>query len=199
MTVRIRSNKLLLAGLFLLASTGCGHRQGTVPVAQAVKPIAVEPQMLVVAPRASQTFKSNPPAVQFDYPADWHPCKSATQTLILAGPAGASFCLDIPKLPWHIPGMIPIGLVASGYVDDLRKNLIHDAVVQEQTTFKACGTNARRITCVGHVNGKPSVDVAVIMIHNDQVFILSTDSDDANRAVARQMLDDAVASLKWAK
>jgi hypothetical protein len=204
MAACIRATKLLLACLVFLLTTGCEHRSATVASAQTSKPSSAQPPMLMVAPRTMQTFHSTPPAIQFDYPACWNCCKAKTGTFAITGPpadskCSPSICLDIPKLPWHIPGMIPIGLVARGYVDDLRTNQIHDAVVQEQVPVTVCGTPARRVTCVGHVNGKPSIDVAVIMLHADHVYILSADSDDAGRTAARQTLDDVVSSLKWTK
>jgi hypothetical protein len=34
-----------------------------------------------------------------------------------------SISLDVPKLPPHIPGLIPIGSVRNGYLDDLKKSV----------------------------------------------------------------------------
>ena len=95
--------------------------------------------------------------------------------------------------------MIPISIVSSDYISDLKKNQIPDAVVQEEIAITVPDASARRITSAGHEKGKSSIDVAVIMIHADQVFILSADSDDAGRALARATIDAAVASLKWSK
>jgi hypothetical protein len=109
------------------------------------------------------------------------------------------FNLDVPKLPWHIPGMISCGMVASGYVDDLRKNHIPDAIVKEQKSIKVAGENAKQLTCTGHQNGKALTDVAIMTVHADRVYIFSTDCDcdGSHCELARKALAAAIASVKW--
>jgi hypothetical protein len=158
----------------------------------------------MILPASVRTFKSKPSAIQFDYPGDWVADKAATACFAVHCPnspkAGhATLCLDIPKLPWHMAGLLSVNMVASGYISDLKKHQIQDAVVKEQCPITAGGCTGQRITCCGHTNGNPSMDIAVILIHADQVFILSADSDDAGFETASKTLDAAVASLKWTK
>jgi hypothetical protein len=155
----------------------------------------------VVSPSV-RTFKSTPPAIAFDYPPDWIPDKADTACFAICAPAAegySSLSLDIPKLPWHLPGMITAGMVAGGYAQDVKRNQIHDAVVKENRPLNLPGTDARRVTSVGTENGKPSIDVAVVMVHADHVYILSADSDQTGSELARKTLDDAVASITWVK
>jgi hypothetical protein len=148
-----------------------------------------------------RTFRSNPAAVQFDYPADWIPDKAQTACFAIkaAAPAYSSLSLDIPKLPWHLPGMITCNMVVNGYVSDLKKNQIHDAVVKEKVPVKVCGCDGQCVTCRGHENGQASNDIAVILVHADHVYVISADSDDAGYDTAKKTLDAAVASWKWTK
>ncbi len=160
------------------------------------------PQTMVVLGSSVRTFTSKPPAIQFDYPADWVTDKAATACFSTCAPKSsghASLCLDIPKMPWHLAGMINVSMVATGYISDLKKNQIHDATVKEQTPITVSGCSGQRITCQGHAGGNPATDMAVILIHADQIFILSADSDDAGYDTAKKTFDAAVASLKWMK
>jgi hypothetical protein len=203
---------LFAPAIFLIA--GCGHHSGAAPVVPAHSSAGTMPASVATTsgsatvPTAAaapvQTYSNPTAGIQLSYPASWKPEKAQTAVLAVAAPAGtspgySSLSLDIPKLPWHIKNMIPISVVSSDYISDLKKNQITDAVVQEETTINVPDASARRITSVGHENGKPSIDVAVIMVHADQVFILSADSDDAGKDLARKTIDSAVASLKWTK
>jgi hypothetical protein len=205
MTVRTWFTHLPVVLICVLFADGCGHRQGSVPTA--VTPAAVpasQPVLAAVLPAtnpATKTYHCPVADIQFDYPADWQADKAQTALFAVTAPTPAycSLNLDVPKLPWHPAGMISVGMVASGYEDDLKKNQIPDAVREEGTVLKIPGTQARRITACGHCHGKPLIDMAVILIHADHVFILSADCDDQGRESARKALDNAVASLKWAK
>ena len=89
--------------------------------------------------------------------------------------------------------------VCQGYVDDLRKNEIHDAKIEELVDIKAGGSPARRVKCSGHQNGKPMIDCAVVIIHNERAYIFSCDADPDGYPAARAALDQAVATLEWVK
>jgi hypothetical protein len=205
--------KTLLGAVCLSLLLGCGNRQGNVaavaPKVQSALPAAsagpaVTPKTLMVVPTPMQTFKSNPPAISFCYPADWVPRHTRTAVFSVAAPVQQacgcpSLTLDIPKLPWHLPGMITLGMISHGYVDDLKKNLLPDAAIKDQTPLNIPSATAQRITCAGTQAGKPAFDIAVLMIHGDQVFILSADCDQAGYDTACKTLASAVASIQWAK
>jgi len=136
------------------------------------------------------------------YPRDWQPEKGSKSVLDVAtggDKAYAELSLDIPKLPWHPPGMLPLSSIEHGYVSDLKKNQIHDAQVDESVAVKVPDSSARRVKCSGHENGKVMIDVAVLIVHADRVYILSCDGDDDGYATARAALDAAVASIQWIK
>src|SRR5436190_2081500 len=69
--------------------------------------------------------------VRLEWPEGWAQHKSADFVLLLRPAAkgrgdeasAPSLSLDVPDLPPHIPGMIPIGSVRNGYLDDLRKSV----------------------------------------------------------------------------
>jgi hypothetical protein len=205
-----RSKKLLQvlvsAGLCLVLPMGCGNRQSSVAAAPVAKipqvmPTTMPQTMMIIGPAVSHYQNKG---ISFDYPADWVPDKAMTACFAVCAPktgcaAYSSLSLDVPTLPWHLPGMITVGMVAHGYIDDLKSNQIHDAVVKDQHSITVCGCSGRQITCRGHEKGATSIDVAVILIHSDQVYILSADSDDAGYDAAKKTLDAAVASLKWVK
>jgi len=87
----------------------------------------------------------------------------------------------------------------NGYVDDLRKNEIHDAKVEETADLRVAGAPARLVKCHGHDKGKDAYDVAVAVVHSDRVYIFSCDSDGDGYETARAALDAAVASVEWIK
>jgi hypothetical protein len=186
----------LIVGICLLSASGCSHRQSSASAA------STPPKPVVVA--APCTFNGS--GIQFDYPGDWKPTKGQTALFAISAPDAPAGCdvnpslnLDVPKLPWHLPGMITLGMVANGYISDLKKSQIPDAVCKEQLMMTICGEKAKRVTCCGHKNGKSSTDMAIILVHADRVYILSADSDDTGCDCARKALDAAVASMKWTK
>jgi len=207
----------LLIAACVLPSAGCGHRQSSVPVATGPQPVsptisvssATQPILASITPASStktapvKTYRCPIADIQFDYPADWEQDKAKTAVFAISPTLpSSSVCslnLDVPKLPWHPPGMISVGMVADGYEDDLKKNQMHDAVQQEDCSLNIPGAKARRITSTGHADGKTLIDIAVILIHADRVYILSADCDENTKDNTRKTLDSVVASLKWTK
>ena len=149
---------------------------------------------------ADATFADARSGITVCYPAAWRLAPAKTAELAVAAPTGsATLQLDVPAMGWHSP-IIPIGLVASGYLDALRKSALPDAAVQETADLTVAGATARRLTARGHpAAGCLCNDTAVVIVHRGQVYILSCDSDDANVPVARAALDAAVASVRWSR
>jgi len=201
----------IIAGAMLMPLSGCSHRQSGAVTAAAPTPAKMS--AVVTAPGTSpapaaalqpRTFTGS--GFQFDYPGDWQPAKGQTAVFAITAPVNPpaattkpSLSLDVPKLPWHLPGMITAGMVASGYVSDLQKNQIPDAVLKEETAVTVAGENGKRVTCTGHIAGKTSTDVAIILVHADKVYILSADSDESGCDSARKTLDEAATTWKWTK
>ena len=128
----------------------------------------------------TKTYHCPTADIQFDYPSEWQPDAATTSLFTVTAPTTSHCCLnlDVPTLPWHPRGMITVNMVADGYERDLKKNQIHDAVQEEACSVSVPDAQAKRITTCGHENGKTLIDMAVILIHADRVYILSTDTDD---------------------
>ncbi len=149
-----------------------------------------------------QVFDSTAAGIHLAFPAAWtaRPATGSTVFKAAAPPAAdggsATLTLDVPTLPAHIPGFLPIGLIVNGYVEDVKKRLPDATGTPREVTV--ADATARRVTLAGHdAAGRPSTDDAVLMVHADRVYILSADSDPAGRAAATAALDAAVGSIRW--
>ncbi len=126
------------------------------------------------------------------------PPAGTTRLRAAAPDESVTLTLDVPSLPAHIPGFIPVGLVASGYVDDVRKRMPDATGTPREITVP--DASARRVTLSGHdAAGHAGTDDAVLMVHADRVYVLSADAGPANRSAATSALDAAVASIRWVR
>ncbi len=166
---------LLLA--LLMFSTGCR----THSVAQPAAPLP-----------ASAEFASH--GVRLRYAPPWSPADNANYVLMLVDPArpGLTISLDVPKLPPHVPGLIPLGMVVNGYVDDLKKQ--HPGVaVSDALATRVAGANAKRVRSTWDSQSEE----AVLTVHGDRVYILRANSPVADAASATELLDAILGSVKW--
>jgi hypothetical protein len=197
-------------GLMLLALSGVdcqADASGSSPASPEHRTASAASQPAAAADQKeqkTQTFENKKAGIRFKYPAGWTSVQGQTSTFAVEAPAGsikgtASLTLDVPHLPPHLPGMISPKMVADGYVDDLKKNQIHDAKVDEAVDVRVAGAPGRRVKCSGHAGGKVAIDVAVAVVHSDRVYIFSCDSDADGYDTARASLDAAVASVEWIK
>ena len=119
--------------------------------------------------------------VSLEYPPDWKPIPSSDFLLMLVPVGGSasnerSISLDVPDLPLHVPGMIPLGSVQSGYLDDLKKQ--HAGLrVDESTTYAMPSTKCRRVRSTWVKSGRTYVEQAQLMVHGDRVYILRANDD----------------------
>jgi hypothetical protein len=145
-----------------------------------------------------QQFESKSAGIGFSFPAGWKQNRlSDTQVRLEApGPAKISITLDVPKLPWHPFGIIPIGSVRDGYVEDQQKRLT-DAKVTNLPDPTVPDASQRRVKISGHENGAAMVDDAALIVHADRVYILSLDCADPDYTAAKSALDTAVQTLHW--
>ena len=161
---------------------------------------AAAPVVAVAGP-ATRAYTDKAGGVTVAYPAGWHATTAATAELSVADPAETvTLRLDVPAMPFH-PPFIPVGLVATRYVEALRQAQVPDAKATESADLAVPGATARRVTAAGHAAGGATacVDTAVILVHKGQIYLLSCDSDAAHAPAARAALDAAVASVRWGK
>jgi len=164
---------------------------------------ASHPVMPVARNQAvSSTFVSEQFAVELAIPSQWASKHSADYILLLTpqepGGSGMSISLEVPDLPMHIPGLIPIGLVKNGYVDDLRKQ--HpDLQVQEQTPPKIAHAEMRLVECTWTDGGQTQHETALLIVHGDHVYILRVEAANKDYAHARAVFDAVAQSIHWNK
>jgi hypothetical protein len=150
-------------------------------------------------------FASDAHGVRLAYPPGWEPAPSADYVLMLA-PVGraaddttfatASMSLDVPKLPLHIPGLIPLGAVVNGYVDDL-KGRYGDMNVAESAPATLAGAKARRVRSTWTAAGRPVTEDAVLAVHGDRVYILRLTADARDYGRARDAFEGVLRSVRW--
>jgi len=138
--------------------------------------------------------------VEFEYPATWHPAKDDTVLTLL--PEGEStidrhvLVVDMPDLPPHIPGLIPMGLVEIGFVNDL-KNRYQKVQVDQSIDRTVPGSAARQVCASGQNGGHDVKVVALLVVHGDRVFVIDSVSDSQNAVAARAAYETVVGSWKW--
>lgn len=170
---------------------GCGRHAaaGTGQVSQPATMPANAPTTPVFAASAGPStrpieFVSTAKGVRLEYPQGWKPVPSSDYVLLLVPVVGSasgerSISLDVPDLPLHVPGLIPMNSVVNGYLDDLKKH--HPALrVDESTGYVMPGTHARRVRSTWIEHGRSFVEQAQIMVHGDGVYILRADDDSAS-------------------
>ena len=198
---RLRRTRLPIA---LLAAVGCHSTPP--PAAPPLAAASSHPASTGAAVAPPQVFDDATDGIRFTYPGGWtaEPTPSGSTRLQTVARPGAvdggsaTLSLDVPQLPAHIPGFLPIGLIAGGYVDDVRKRLPDATGTPREVTVP--GATARRVTSAGHdAAGRSTTDDAVLLVHDDRVYILAVDADPAARPAATAALDAAVASLHWTR
>jgi hypothetical protein len=152
-------------------------------------------------PAAGGTFDRPDLGVKLDWPAGWAKRSSDDFVLLLArdgGDAPSTLSLDVPDLPPHIPGMIPVPSVRGGYLDDLRK-----AVGAIKTTdLPPTPLPASSEKCVrstwSDAQGEWQ-ETALLIVHADRVYILRGRSKTADEQATRAAFDAVAKSLQWTK
>ncbi len=110
----------------------------------------------------------------------------------------------VPVLPPHIPGFIPVLMVESGFVDDLRKRFrtVHET---QSVDVQIPGTSGCRQATVNVANPlDPGEDTASVIqvllaVHGDGVYIFDAETSDAAAPGAKAALKTMSDSLKWTK
>jgi hypothetical protein len=192
---------LALAGVAVMAAT-----VGEIVHARSHPGGACEHPIILMATTAVKTYVpyTDPTdGIVFDRPNGWSAGKGQTSVISFTDPkSSVQMCLDVPVLPTvarYCP--IPMFKVSSDYVADLKNKAIPDATadpVVDLTTVPA--SSAREVCCHGHTPAGMTIqDLAVLVVHNHRIFILSVDSSAADASKARTALDRAVASIQWTR
>ena len=142
--------------------------------------------------------------VELSQPAGWFAQPSSEYVLLLrpagmTGDALPALSLDVPELPFHIPGLIPIGAVRSGYLDDLRKQ-VGPLAVEDLPPPDIGGATARLVRSTWQpAPGRVVRETALLLVHDDRVYILRGRSDAAHEGQTRAAFDAIVRSWRWVK
>jgi hypothetical protein len=180
----------------LAAAGGCSRRR---PASRSVPAPTSAPATTQSFPGG--TFDRPALGVRLDWPTGWvqQPSKEYVLLLSAAGGGGATLSLDVPDLPPHIPGMIPIGSVRGGYLDDLRKSV--GRVRTENLSppaVHAANTRFVRSTWTDE-GGTEWQETALLMVHGDRVYILRGRSPVSGERETRGAFDVIIRSLEWTR
>jgi hypothetical protein len=187
----------MLAGIcamwFSLAVGGCPPRQE----------VPRHPLDTAPATQASNVYDNAKAGVKLIEPAGYAAAPSTDYDLLLV-PAGSpatsvdSLSLEIPDLPIHVPGFIPLKMVVNGYVDDLKQS--HPKLtIEENQTYSV--PNGKAWIVQSHwPDGKTTdTESAILIVHGDHVFILRGDADADGKPKTLQAFDDFAKSVQWSK
>jgi hypothetical protein len=187
-----------------LLACGCargpgGQAAGSPPPAATTQP-TTQPAVLAPPP---VLYENRDRGIRLEYLGDWQRVTSADYVLrvVPAGQSGGEIelTLDVPDLPPHLPGMIPLGLVEKGYLDDLKKN--HTGLnVLGRSDHAVPGARARlaRSTWPTADGGLWAED-ALVMVHGDRVYILRLTGPAAAVEAQRPAFDETARSIRWIK
>jgi hypothetical protein len=175
---------------------------------QATAP-ATEPAVTLAAARiapappcpAVNHFVSRSDGIAIDYPTGWQTTRIQhdLSTLRVQLPSGvAHFTLNIPNLPWHPEWLLTMDRVKSKYLEDRRKQrFTAGATVTEEPSVSIPGAQVEHLKMHGPFQGRPYFEEAVMIIHDNRVYILDISGNDSGYPAAHALLDEVLKSLKW--
>ena len=138
------------------------------------------------------------------YSADWKPEDNKDYVFSLV-PADAKpgeperrVSIDVPSLPPHLPGMITVSRVKDGYIKKQQKKLA-ECKLLEDIAVSVPQAKAQRVIVTGKLNNQPRTLAAVLMLHNDRVYIIRVDSDNEHYPQSKAVWDQVVSSLQWTR
>jgi len=195
---------LTIAMLVLtLGSSACHSDDSTDDSVHADSP-ATQPATDQPTITGAQTFTDRAAGFSLQYPADWRKTEDKEYVLAIE-PAGIKptdprrrITVDVPSLPPHLPGMITLGRVKSGFIKGQKKKLT-DVNVIEDVDQPVPGAKASRVVLTGKLDGRDRKMAALLMMRDDRVYIIRADSDLANYPQTKAAWDQMVASLRWVK
>lgn len=197
----MRSGNLVRCGaaavLALMATVAGGCRRPATATAATPVPSATTQPVIV----GGGTFRSDPLSVELTYPAGWVAKKNPDYVWMAVpttgSPAADALSLEVPPLPMHVPGMIPIGLVRNGYVDDLKTG--KTSFTTKDSTPTIPSAKARLVQSTWTEQGQPKFETALLLVHGDRVYIVRANGLSADETRVAAAFDEVSRSLKWLK
>jgi len=195
----------------LAAAPICCHHYVRPVSTPAIRPPSLQP---TTRPNATAAVPStSPPAAvkilafddkkggsRLEFPDDWKPTPDPDDALQLTPSRGgtATITYSVPNLPPHLPWMIKLDKIESGYVDDLKKS--HADLKIEQAVDHPIPGGKGRIVQIGWKQaGHRHTNLALLMVHGNGVYILSADADAADWAGTQRAFKLIMRSIQWTK
>jgi hypothetical protein len=173
---------------------------GDPPKAANPNPPATTPPPPTTGP-ATVEYHNDKQGVRLRYPSDWSPKADKDYVLKLVPDKhddGRMITFDVPDLPPHLPGMITLGRMEKGYVDDLKKD--HPGLkVEEATDESIPGGKGRLVRSTWVEKKEPKTDLGLLMMRGEHVYILAAQSPTAALDPVKAAFDVVAKSLQWAK
>ena len=147
-------------------------------------------------------YRDKKHGVSLTYPASWKTKPDNDYDLRLvpaSGNAPSAITFDAPDVP-SIPLFgIPMGMVESHYIDDLRSK--HPGLtVDGAENYSLAGANkARLVRLSWKREGIEHHSASLLIVHGNDVFILCADSDANDWAAARGDFDKIAGTINWGK
>lgn len=203
--------------LACMAIAGCGRDDHAQP-GPATSPGAAATSSVILADVAAPPAPAAPPAtapvalppmipwadkkdgVSLAYPGDWTSKEDKDYVLrLVATGSDRTITFDVPDLPFHIPGMIPLGMVASGYTDDLKEKHA-DRQIDSQADHPIAGApKAKLVQTSWKQNGTKYNNIALLIVHGDHVYILAAEASDADWPASKAAFDKIAGAIQWVK
>jgi hypothetical protein len=104
--------------------------------------------------------------------------------------------IAVPKLPAHIPGMIPLPSVEKGYIDDLKKRMKNVKETETQPV-KIAGAFGRRFVIEGDESGGKKKLAVLAIVRGDTLYIMTAECPESEFEDVRGAFEQVARSWKW--
>jgi hypothetical protein len=132
--------------------------------------------------------------------AGWKPVNRGGDFLLALAADGwgnsplPAITIEVPKLPLHIPGLLPMNLVASGYVEDVKRRHPNYVLYAEERP-PLDGEHSRQF----QFGYDGQVEAVALTVHGDHVFVVVATCDQADWSRTKLNYQHVLASLRWTK